>query len=102
MHFNTLTLAAILAATASALAPTPTCYNHPGPLQRFEGYDVVSLEQCSQICQSQSMPIAGAMNGNECWCGKAIPAPENIVPGNSCDSPCVGTPGEMCMYLSSV
>lgn len=101
MHFSTLSLAALLAVGASAVS-APTCYNHPGKLQRTGDYKFANLNLCEGECRSIGLPIAAAMGGNQCWCGEAMPPEENHVPQKSCDTPCNGWASENCTYTPTL
>jgi cell wall integrity and stress response component len=98
MAFKTLTLSALFTlATSVSAVTTPACYNHPGPLQRTGDYSFASLSFCNDICRKSGNPIAGAMGGNQCWCGFARPSLDSRIPVTSCDVMCNGFPAENCM-----
>lgn len=98
MFFKSLTSITLASLLALATAREPACFNHPGPLQRTGGNKHVSIESCTGICREANYIIAGAMGGNQCWCGNAIPEQSNQIPATSCDVTCNGAKDEKCMF----
>lgn len=58
------------------------------------GSDPITLKYCSQLCANLGKKLAGAENGNECYCGDSL----NYAPisGDGCTVQCSGNSSELC------
>ena len=57
--------------------------------------DAISLEYCAQLCRQRGKALAGAENGNECYCGDALKGTPQKADGD-CKTTCNGAVKEQC------
>lgn len=77
------------------------CWSDPGDPHvldtRLDAISSVTLETCAVACRKSNYAYFGTENGQECWCGNylntASPTPSSA---QSCASPCLGDPTELC------
>ncbi|KAG8846898.1 hypothetical protein FRB96_001743 [Tulasnella sp. 330] len=58
----------------------------------------MTTSNCQSFCASQSpsLPYFGTENGNECWCGNALPSSSFAANPGDCSTPCTGNAGTTC------
>lgn len=89
------------------------CYSGPPPtdLEHSERYRFQSLGRCQHQCaldngegwRARRQPVAGLVNGTECFCGATVPPRAQLVEESFCDRPCAGYAWNICEFgLSSV
>ncbi|GKZ37238.1 hypothetical protein AbraIFM66950_008695 [Aspergillus brasiliensis] len=81
--------------TASAYT-TVGCYSSPGQLTSAGTFQFQSEGYCQQICTKQNKAIFALHNGDECYCGDALPPSTAKVSSTQCQTPCSGFPSETC------
>ncbi|EME41934.1 WSC domain-containing protein [Dothistroma septosporum NZE10] len=94
-------LAVLTILTTVAKAQTPQlegCYSS-AVTPSFESvgeYIYQSPGYCSNECSKQSAPVIALTHGNECWCGRMLPAAADKTDNSSCNTACVGYPLQTC------
>lgn len=56
----------------------------------------VSIESCTQACQSAGYSLAGTEYSDECYCGNAFSNGGAPTPLSDCNMPCAGNAAEIC------
>jgi hypothetical protein len=56
----------------------------------------LNTEYCAQLCSDKGFALAGAENGNECYCGPALPADAVKAPSSECNVACTANTKEQC------
>ncbi|CAK37955.1 hypothetical protein CBS115989_6627 [Aspergillus niger] len=72
------------------------CYSSPGQLTSAGTFQFQSEGYCQQICTKQNKPIFALYNGDECYCGDALPPSTAKVSSTQCETPCSGFPSDPC------
>ncbi|ETI24986.1 hypothetical protein G647_04356 [Cladophialophora carrionii CBS 160.54] len=66
------------------------CYNHPDPLTVQGNYDFQSSGYCQTQCVTMNKPVMAITGGSTCYCGDEIPALDQEVDQDKCDTVCAG------------
>jgi cell wall integrity and stress response component len=85
------------------------CFKSSGSLKRNGTNQWQSRKQCHDTCVPMNAAVESTSNGDECWCGNAIPPTADKVDDSLCNFKCTGYPAEMCgsdstfsVYLTGV
>ena len=94
-----LTLPTQVLAGCTVAPANVTCYVDTGDRilgnGNVAGSDAISLEYCAQICRTKGNALAGAENGNECYCGDSLKGTPQEAKGD-CKTGCNGASKEQC------
>jgi WSC domain len=83
----------------------PPALGYLSPLPNPAGHDLSGQvswsphqtnDQCRSTCGSQNFLYAGTQSGAFCFCGNTAGTHGPALPPSACNSPCMGSQGEMC------
>ena len=101
--------AAQSATTAPKSITTLGCYQNPDPLQEQGTYTFQTSGYCQTQCVALNKPVMAITGGSTCYCGDELPALDQEVSEDKCDSPCNGFDQQNCgglgywqLYLSGL
>jgi hypothetical protein len=75
------------------------CFSDPLNAKQMTGYRLTTASTmnaaiCGDMCKSRGFSLAGTENGNQCYCGNALPT--TLLVDSKCGSQCSGFTGETC------
>lgn len=74
------------------------CFSSPGNMTSFGSLQYNSESLCATTtCFKQNFPVAGTMDGGECYCGFQYPALDTLVDDSFCNKGCDGFGSVACM-----
>ena len=91
--------APVVAQTATSAPKSITtlgCYQHPDPLVEQGDYTFQTSGYCQTQCVAMNKPVMAITGGSTCYCGDELPALDQEVSDDKCDSPCNGFDQENC------
>lgn len=75
------------------------CFSDPSNAKQMTGYKLLtsttmSASICGDMCKTRGFSFAGTENGNQCYCGNALPT--TLLSDSQCSSQCSGTASQTC------
>jgi cell wall integrity and stress response component len=74
------------------------CFKSAGSLTLNSTNPWQSKQRCHDACAPIGAPVESTSNGDECWCGSAVPPKADKVDDSQCNVNCTGYPQEMCKF----
>lgn len=81
------------------------CFADPSNAKQMTGYRLLtattmSASICGEMCKTRGFKLAGTENGNQCYCGNALPT--TLLADSSCSYQCSGTSSQTCGGLDKL
>lgn len=78
------------------------CYSSSEPLENKGDDKFQSTGECQKTCAALDMPVMALVDGETCYCGELLPAKDDKIGKENCNTPCAGYDLETCTYMISL
>lgn len=75
------------------------CFSSSEPLEDQGVAEFPSTGQCQGTCAELDMPVMALVDGETCFCGEMLPAADDEIGSENCNTPCAGYDLETCMFF---
>lgn len=75
------------------------CFSSYEPLEDQGEYTFQSSGNCQKLCVGLDTVVMGLVNGSNCYCGNKLPAKDDEVDMDKCNTPCNGYSQDTCRFL---
>ncbi|KAL2817513.1 hypothetical protein BDW59DRAFT_165921 [Aspergillus cavernicola] len=80
---------------AAQISNSIGCFSSPGNFENQGSFTFQEVNHCVDQCDEADFKYA-ALQGDDCWCGKADPAQADLISDDECDEACSGWPRDIC------